>query len=300
MKKIVAFFLLILSAIAIWYLFIKKYDYQVTFTAKGAPGSIYHQIIGWDSWGKDVKIKNIYTIDTILFKEVKQKVKLKDTVLNLDWSIVSVNDSISKIKIGVFSGDHSLMNRLMILTGQTPFTKSLKTKFQRFGKGLNSFAKTFRIKIEGDSELPSLEYLYVSSEANRSGKAGMMLQLNSDFFPKIKRNNVELNGAPFVKIKDWDMVGDKIQFDFGFPIKPTDSLATNSSIKYSKSFSKLALKAIFYGNYRHSDQAWFALIEYARRRNIPIEKKPLEIFYNNPMQDGDASKWKAEIFVPLQ
>ena len=300
MKRIIAFLLIIVSVVIIWYLFIKKYDYQVSFLVKGAPGSIYHQVIGWESWGEDLKTKNVTTLDTLLFKKIRQKVSLKDTVLNLDWNIVSVNDSISKIKVGVLSGNHSLMNRLGLLTGETIFTKSLKREFKRFGKGVNDFSKTFRIHIEGESDLPALEYLYVSSASNRSNKAGMMMQTNSDLFPKIKENNLELNGSPFVKVKKWNEINDKIQFDFGFPIKYKDSLPISSIIKHNKISTQKAIKATFYGNYRHSDQAWFALMEYAKRRSILIDKKPLEIFYNNPMQDGDASKWKAEIFMPLK
>jgi len=48
------------------------------------------------------------------------------------------------------------------------------------------------------------------------------------------------------------------------------------------------------------DQAWFALMNYAKRRNISVEKKPLEIFYNDPMHDGNASQWKAEVFLPMK
>ncbi|MGY3793934.1 GyrI-like domain-containing protein [Aquimarina sp. 433] len=300
MKKVIIFCFTILMVLGIWYLFIKEYDYQITFTAKGTPGSIYHQIVGWESWGKDVKAKNITTVDTVLYREIKQKVNLPDTILNLKWDITSVNDSISKIKVGVFLENQSLMNRLSILTGETIFTRSLKKEFKIFGKGLNNFAKTFRIKIEGASEIPVLEYLYISSNANRSGKAGMMLRTNADIFPKIKENNLKINGLPFVKVKEWNEINDKIQFDFGFPIKYKDSLPVSSIIKYAKVASQKAIKATFYGNYRHSDQAWFAIMEYAKRRNILIEKKPLEIFYNNPMQEGDASKWKAEIFMPLK
>ncbi|MFD2563044.1 GyrI-like domain-containing protein [Aquimarina rubra] len=300
MKRIVVLILVILSGLSIWYLFIKKYDYQVSFTAKGSRGSVYHQIVGWESWGKDPKVKNITTMDTTLFEGVVQQVKLSDTILDLEWTLESVNDSITKIKVGAISGKHAIANRLRILAGESPFTRSLKNELKGFGKGVNKFAGNFRILIEGESEIPAVEYLYVSSTSNRLSKAAMMMQTNTDLYPKIIENQVKVNGAPFVKIKEWNTVDDTIKFDFGFPIKHMDSLPINSLIRYDKSPAKKALKATFYGNYRNSDQAWFALIQYAEERNILIEKKPLEIFYNNPMQDGNASQWKAEIFMPLK
>ncbi|WP_378178836.1 GyrI-like domain-containing protein [Aquimarina sp. SS2-1] len=300
MKKIVVFILVILSGLSIWYLFIKKFDYQVTFTAKGSKGSIYHQIIAWESWGKNSKAKNITTIDTTLFKTVTQQVKLKDTILNLKWTLESVNDSVTKIRVDAFSGKHSMANRLKILTGDSDFTKSLKHKLKNFGKGVNNFARNFRIIIDGESEIPALAYLYVSSTSNRSAKAAMMMQTNTDLYPSILENEVKVDGAPFVRIKEWNIVDDTIQFEFGFPIKYNDSLPINSLIKYDKFPVRKALKATFYGNYRYSDQAWFALMEYAEEKNMEIDKKPFEIFYNNPMQDGNPSQWKAEVYMPLR
>ncbi|WP_299260395.1 hypothetical protein [uncultured Aquimarina sp.] len=300
MKKAGIIMLTIFLGAVIWYLFIKQYDYQVSFKAKGSPGGIYHQILSWESWGGDPQIKNINTVDTILFKQVTQRVILKDTILNLEWNLESVNDSITQIKVGIKSKEHSIVNRLGILTGETNFSKSLKKELKDFGKGVNNFAKNFRVEIEGVSAIPSLEYLYISSESSRSEKAGTMLRVNADLYPKILENKVEQNGYPFVKIKEWDSVTDVIKFSFGFPIIYMDSLPVNSIIKYDKLIPEKALKATFYGNYRNSDQAWFALVNYAKRRDILIKKTPLEIFYNNPMQDGNSSKWKAEIFLPIR
>ncbi|WP_027394963.1 hypothetical protein [Aquimarina latercula] len=299
MKRIVVVALVILISVSVWYLFIKKYDYQVSFNVKGSPGSVYHQVISWESWGKDPKAKNITTLDTTLFKQVSQAVIVNDTIINLDWTLESLNDSITKIRVGAISEEYSIQNRVRILMGETIFTRGLKKELKVFGKLANNFADTFKIEIEGESDIPSLAYLFVSSSSSRFGKAGMMMRTNSDLYPKILENNLKVDGAPFVRIKEWDVLDDKIKFDFGFPIKYTDSLPLNSLIKFDRSPPQKALKAVFYGNYRNSDQAWFALMAYAKRRNISIVKKPLEIFYNNPMQDGNASQWKAEIFIPI-
>ncbi|MDH7447927.1 GyrI-like domain-containing protein [Aquimarina sp. 2201CG14-23] len=299
MKRIGILGLIALLSVAIWYVFIKEYDYQITFKVKGSPASVYHQILNWESWG-NTKTKNINTIDTILYKEIRQHITLQDTTLTLNWTLESHNDSITNIKAGITSEKHAIVNRLAILTGETPFTKSLKKELKNFGEGANSFTNNFKIKIEGESEIPALEYLYISSESRRMAKAGMMLRSNADLYPQLKANKVEEDGFPFVKLTAWDMSSDVIKFDFGFPIKYKDSLPINSKIKYGKTPSQKALKATFYGNYRYSDQAWFALLEYANRRNISIVGNPLEIFYNNPMQDGNASQWKAEIYLPIK
>jgi len=148
-----------------------------------------------------------------------------------------VNDSVTKIKVGITSGEHAITNRLGILTGETSFSKSLKKKFTSFGKGANDFSKTFKIKFEGASEIPPLEYLYVSLNSSRIGKAGTMLRANADLYPKIRDKKIEKNGYPFVKIKGWNPISDDIEFSFGFPVKYQDSLPINSVIKYTN-FSK--------------------------------------------------------------
>jgi len=300
MKKagIIAF--TIFLGVAIWYLFIKQYDYQVSFKVKGSQGSVYYQIVNWESWGEDPKIKNINTVDSALYERVIQQVITKSGILNLEWNVESINDSITQIKVGAISEKKSVINRLAILTGETTFTRLLNNELIDFGKEVNKFARSFRIRIEGESEIPELEYLYISSKSNRLRKAAMMLPMNADLYPKILENKVETNGYPFVKITEWDIINDDIKFNFGFPVRHKDSLPISSVIKYGKSPAMKAIKATFYGNYRDSDQAWFALLEYAKRRNISVEKKPLEIFYNDPKQDGNSAEWKAEVFLPIK
>ena len=63
--------------------------------------------------------------------------------------------------------------------------------------------------------------------------------------------------------------------------------------------AKKALMAIYNGNYITSDRAWYALLDYAEKNEIPITGLPLEIFYNNPNMGADEKNWKAEVFMPF-
>jgi len=42
------------------------------------------------------------------------------------------------------------------------------------------------------------------------------------------------------------------------------------------------------------------LLDYAQKNNIPVEKKPIEIFYNNPNMGGDGLDWTTEVFMPIK
>ena len=61
-----------------------------------------------------------------------------------------------------------------------------------------------------------------------------------------------------------------------------------------------AIKATYNGNYITSDRAWYALLDYAEKNDILIDKKPLEVFYSNPNFGGDELLWEAEIFMPIK
>ncbi len=105
---------------------------------------------------------------------------------------------------------------------------------------------------------------------------------------------------PIIIIDDWNLEKNTLNYKFGFQIKRKDSLPIDSLIKFGRTKSKKALKAIYNGNYIGSDKAWFALYEYANRHHIDIDRKPLEIFHDNPFIGGNELDWIAEIYLPIK
>ncbi len=281
---------------SIWYLFIKKYDYEITFMANMAPIGAYHQVKNITSNAD--KLVN----ETLNFSDIdlKQEVIFANEKVFLDWKFESVNDTITKIKVGIVSKDHSVKNRVQVITGSSSLIKLIKDDLIKFRKELRRYSDTFKIIIDGKTEIPPMDVLLVSSETQRNRKAQEMMSQNSYLYPKLKEGKVEKKGYPFVKIEQWDINKDILQMNFGFPIVHKDSLPIDSIIQYKRINAQKALKATYYGNYIKSDEAWFALLEYARLNGIVVEQKPLEIFYNNPMQDGNELQWKAEIFLPIK
>ncbi len=295
MKKIVVAVLIILLGLSIWYLFIKKYDYEFTFQANLAQEGAYNQVkkIRFESYNS---LNKNATVDNANFR---QEVLFEEEEVILDWKLKSIKDTITKIKVGIISKDHSIQNRLQVLVGTSSLVKLIKEDLLNFRKILRDYTDSFKVIVDGETETPAMEILSVSSKTGRLGKAEEMMKLNSYLYPKLAENNISINGFPFIKIRNWDEENDLIYMDFGFPIEHKDSLPLNSKITHDKILSHKALKATYFGNYRNSDEAWYVLLEYARNNNISIQNKPLEIFYNNPMQGGSEIEWKAEIFLPI-
>ncbi len=296
MKKTAIVALIILLGTTIWYLFIKKYDYEISFKANAAPGSIYNVV-------KNLKSKtgaNIPFDQVTSFESIKQTINIDQQNVVLEWYFKSIGDTITAINVGVISHDHPIKNRIKVLLGSSSLVKLLKQNLIDFRKKNRQYTNTFRVIIEGESEIPKMQTLFLSSRVKRSEKASEMMKHNAYLHPKLIENEISKKGFPYIKIKDWNLKTDQIDLEFGFPIVDKDSLPIDVKISSGSIHSQKALKATYYGNYRNSDEAWFALLAYANKNNIIVEEKPLEIFYNNPMHEVNEKQWKAEIYLPIK
>ena len=115
----------------------------------------------------------------------------------------------------------------------------------------------------------------------------------------IEAYKLKLTGYPFVKITKWNEEADLVDFDFCFPVNLAQDIRPNSYIEFQQYPAVTSLKAIYNGNYRTSNLAWHELLAEAKQRDIEASRLPLEIFWNNPREGGDALNWKAEIFMPV-
>jgi len=295
MKKVILVLLPLLVAGLLWYLFIKPYDYLVTFKARTFPGTINQSIKTWNSTLKDAQLVNQEGLN-----HLEQNIKFSDSTYLYQWDIIPLTDSTSKVKVYVKDLDYSLQNKIAIPFFNTDFEKRTINTVKDFSEKLNEHIGNFRVKVTGKKELPATYCAYVSVKTNQFGKAkGMMY--NYPLLNTILANNgIELNGRPFLEVTQWDKETDSIQFDFCYPIIKSDSLPQHPDLKYKQFNSRNALMAVYNGNYITSDRAWYALMDYAGKNDIQVTGLPVEVFQNNPNMGGDALTWKAEIYLPLK
>jgi len=294
-KKIISIIGIILLGVLLWYLFIKPYDYLVTFKANTFPGAVNQSIKTWNT-----SLKNGVITDQKDIDQLGQQITFNDSIFSYQWKINSINDSTSNVKVYIKDIDHSLKNKIMIPFKDTDFEKRTKKTVFDFFENLNDHINNFKVIVEGKSEIPSTYCAYVSIKTDQFKKAIGMMQNYSLLSTHMVENDIALNGKPFIEITNWNMEKDSIHYNFCFPIIKIDSLPPHKSIKYKQFNAKKALKAIYNGNYITSDRAWYALIDYANKKNIEIEYRPVEIFYNNPNLGSNELSWKAEIFLPIK
>ena len=295
MKKISAIIGFILGGFLLWYLIIKPYDYLVTFKVKTSAGTINQSIKLWNT-----SLENSSPIQQENLKNLTQQIIVKDSTFNYDWSISSVNDSISKVNVYVTDIDHSFANKISIPFGTTDFEKRTQNTITDFIDKLKEHLNKIRVRVVGIDSTRTTYCAYIPMKGLQIEKARGMMQNYSLLTSVLSAENIEMNGTPFVEITNWNTQNDSIAYNFCFPVIKSDSLPIDPRIQYKQYSGVKALKASYNGNYITSDRAWYALLDYAGNNDIEIVKKPLEVFYSNPNFGGDELKWEAQIYLPIK
>lgn len=295
MRKFLLTIAILVIALLLWYLFIKPYDYRVSFIAKTFPGTINQTVKLWNNTLPDSK--RIQQDDLTNFTQV---VVAGDSTHIYKWKIDPLNDSTSQVRVYVKDPNHSLANKIKIPFSDTNFEKGAKKNIMQLMTNLAEHSSRFKVTIIGEDQYYDAYCAYVSLKGTLFQKAAGMMQ-NYDLFTTVLPNNgIAVNGLPFVEITHWDQQTDSIAYNFCFPIVQTDNLPAHPDLNYKKFVGKKGLKAIYNGNYITSDRAWFALQDYAKKNDIEVIPFPVEFFYSNPNMGGNELDWKTEIYLPLK
>ena len=295
MKKILSAIGILLFVFLGWYLLIKPYDYRVTFKVKTTAGTINQTLKIWN-----VGLENSTPINQESLSELTQNIKINDSTFRYQWSINSLNDSVSKVKVYIKDLDHSMANKISIPFYSTDFEKRTLKTVSDFTDKLLEHLKKIKVKVDGESFSRSTYCAYIPMKGLQVEKARGMMKNYSLLTQVLSADQVKMNGTPFVEVTDWNQQNDSIEYHFCFPIIKSDSLPKHPLIQYKQYQGVKALKATYNGNYITSDRAWYALLEYADRNNIAIENKPVEVFNNNPNFGGNELRWEAEIYMPIK
>lgn len=294
-KKVSLVFGLILLVLLLWYLFIKPYDYLVTFKANTFPGTINQSI---KLWSQTLDSSSKIVQDDL--QNVSQEFTSNDSTFYYKWKLEPLTDSTSRVKVYVKDVNHSLINKITIPFSETSFEKTTKRILLDFNKKLVDHLQNFSVSSVGKDTLAGTYCAYIPIKSTQFQKAkGMMLNysLISNF---IAENKIKLNGRPMVEITKWDIDNDSIYYNFCYPIIKSDSLPKHDLIKYKQLDSRFSLKAIYNGNYITSDRTWYRLLDYAKENKINVSPTPIEVFYNNPNMGGNELEWKTEVYIPIE
>lgn len=286
-------------SLGIWYFFIKNYDYKITFKTPQSKGIIYNYILGWNNW-ETSKNSVVGTYGKEPFLKLSQELHVSDSIIDIDWEIVKVSDSVTKVTAYVTDKNNSLIQKLKVPFVNTAFVNRMVSTVKKIQKELKELGDAHRVGTVEISKIPEQYCACIGLESTLSEKANKMIEMNADILIYLEENNIDIIGSPLLEVDKWDELHNTIAFNFCFPVAFNQNYKESEAVKFKMIEEKPALKTIFNGNYRISDCAWFSIIDYAEKKAIEIERLPVEVFLNDPHSGGNELEWKAEIYIPIK
>ncbi|WP_031427519.1 GyrI-like domain-containing protein [Flavimarina sp. Hel_I_48] len=304
MKKVIALFCTILVLALCWFLFIKKYDYQISFESPYGPGTAYQEVYNLQTLNGTDSVKTVKLKDWESFNEITQMAHLKAAdSIELVWHFEPMYDSISNITVRTRSTTNKFSQRLSIINPfqENDYIQELKTDLIAFRKELYNLQSSYRIDLkEQTTTSPAATCACITSTTSLKGKAGAMIATIGSIEDYMIENGLKQDGFPMLQVKHWYVPEDIITFDFCFPIAGNHKPVSGNEVFIRKIAPKKAIYGSFHGNYKLSHRAWFDLYERAKNENIAITPEPLEVYHSNPRNGGDPLTWQADIYIPLK
>ena len=285
-----------------WYFFIKQSDYTITFTVKTATGTVFQGVNEWVLEQKKNNSKDVYDfLERRNFDFVKYKLTNENQELLYTWEMKSLNDSVTNVVVGIKDVNHSLYNRLTIPFVSTVFKIEQIEKIKLFKKILEDHLSNFKVKLDGEKSFRKSYVAYISLKSVLQEKAQNMIIHDADLLGYLTKNNIKKIGhRPYLEITDWDQDNEIVSFDYCFPIPENTKYIPDQYVKFKKIPVMKGIQATYFGNYRTSDRAWFAILDYANRNNIKLQNRVLEHFLANPFNGGNELEWEAKIIIPFE
>ena len=297
-KKIGIFCSVALFLFLGWYFGIKASDYTITFTAKAASGTVFQGIQEWSTIQRQKRKEHFTVVEKNNFDYLKQQMTVGDTTYTYVWEITPLNDSVSKVSVGINEIGKSWYNKITAPFWPTKFKTEQIRKVKDLREGLNEHLKNLKVRIDGEGTSKPVYVAYIQLKSALQEKAQTMIGNDAAITGFLYTHKIKIVDRPYVEIVDWDLDKETIVFNYCFPIDPLTKAIADANVKFKTIPSLKGIKATYYGNFRTSDRAWFALMDYAKKNDLKIKNIALEHFLANPFNGGNELEWETQIIMP--
>ena len=297
-KKIGIFCSVALFLFLGWYFGIKASDYTITFTAKAASGTVFQGIQEWSTIQRQKRKEHFTVVEKNNFDFLKQQMTVGDTTYTYVWEITPLNDSVSKVSVGINEIGKSWYNKITAPFWPTKFKTEQIRKVKDLREGLNEHLKNLKVRIDGEGTSKPVYVAYIQLKSALQEKAQTMIGNDAAITGFLYTHKIKIVDRPYVEIVDWDLDKETIVFNYCFPIDSSTKAIADANVKFKTIPSLKGIKATYYGNFRTSDRAWFALMDYAKKNDLKIKNIALEHFLANPFNGGEELEWETQIIMP--
>lgn len=299
-KKISIGFGVLLTISIIWYLGFKESDYTINFKVKAATGTVFQGIEEWAAIQEKNNNGTYVVLEKSNYDHICHDFHYKNELMRYKWEMHSINDSITQVVVSVKDSNHSFYNKLTAPFIDTDFKVTQINKIKNFKEGLENHIKNFKVKIVGDGKSQEDFVAYITLKSVMQEKAQKMIRDDNVITGYLQQNGIAITGKPYVEILKWNQKTEQLEFNYCFPISNNTQYIENQLVKFKKIPAVNGIMATYYGNFRTSDRAWFAILDYAKRNEIALNTKPLEHFLANPFNGGEELSWETKIIIPYK
>lgn len=245
-------------------------------------------------------------IQTIYLKEndsLSQKMNYNDNLADVSWSF---KDTIGGTKVRLKAkGKMSFKFKILTLLNggiQGTLGEIYDKSLANLDKTLDYEINTYSVKVDGQVkklETFYLKQIFTSKISNINRNAQIV-------FPKIiafcKKNNITINGKPFIIYHTFDEVNGLAKLSFCIPIKEEIFTSDQSDILAGKLEAFEAVKTTLTGDHSHLKKALDKSTDYINANRLVTEPSisHLEIYTIGKTEIKNPSKWVTEIYVPMK
>ena len=269
---------------------------EITYPEKtsGIGGAYYW--IGEDGNG------NMKTIFTKTNDSIAQKMVFNESKSDVYWSF---KDTLGKTKVTwTAKGTLPFMMKIKAFFNGGPekvIGNAYEKSLVNLDKKLDYEINTYTIKSKGlVTKLGGfyLQKTITSKISNLSKNLKIMIPNMIGFF---KKNNIPMNGKPFVIYNTYDTSKGLTNFSVCVPIKDQIFTSDMSEITCQKLEPFLALKTTLTGDYSHNKKAWDKAVDYIAKNNMYKNSNiPLLEVYSIGMEEEESpSKWVTNIYIAV-
>ncbi len=218
--------------------------------------------------------------------------KFKDTIggTKVTWKTTGKMSFSLKVYTALNGGIDKIIGRM--------YEKSLANLDKKLDYEIN----TYSVKVNGI--VKKLETFYLKQLF--TSKISDITKNTRVIFPKLiefcTKNNIEINGKPFVIYHTYDLAKGLTKLSFCIPIKQQIFTSEGSDIISGKLEAFEALKTTLTGDYSHIYKALDKTVQYSSINHLLLDSKfsHLEIYSIGKNEIKNPSKWITEIYYPIK
>lgn len=172
----------------------------------------------------------------------------------------------------------------------------------KLDKKLHFEIASYSIKIKGIVKKTGTYYLkqtITSTLSNLQKNVRIVLFNTINLF---KKNNLVMNGNPFIIYHRFDSPKGIVQFSICIPIKEAAFTSSGSQVTSGELMPFQAVKTTLRGDNSHRKTAWEKTVAYCKKNNLILDDQLpiIEEYLIHSDSVSSPSKWVTEIYIPVK